>query len=58
MSWGLDEGLTIPHSKKLTCYEMSQRTSDLVGSFEHGDEASGCIKGGEVPAILLVTRSV
>jgi hypothetical protein len=28
-AWGLDVGLTIPHRKKLVCYKMSQRASDL-----------------------------
>jgi hypothetical protein len=31
--WSSGLGLITPHSKKLACYEMSQRMSDLDGSF-------------------------
>jgi hypothetical protein len=29
-AWGLGVGLTIPHRKKLSCYENSQEASDIV----------------------------
>jgi len=28
-SWGLVKGLTVPHHKKSTCYEMLHRASEL-----------------------------
>jgi hypothetical protein len=44
--WGLGEGLP-PRYKKLACYEMLHRTSELAGSYEDGNEPLGSIKGGE-----------
>jgi len=44
-AWGLGEGLTTPHLKKLACYEMLHRASELASSCEHGNEPSGSIKG-------------
>jgi hypothetical protein len=35
-AWGLGEELRTLHRKESACYEML-----------HGNEASGCIKGGE-----------
>jgi hypothetical protein len=32
-AWVLGMGLTTPHRKKLACYEMSQRASDLERFF-------------------------
>jgi hypothetical protein len=46
-AWGLGMGLTSPHSKKLACYEMLHRASELAGSCEHGNKPSDSIKGGE-----------
>jgi hypothetical protein len=45
-AWGLGVGLTIPPRKKLICYEISKRDSDLEveGPCEHGNEPSGFIK--------------
>jgi hypothetical protein len=40
--------LTAPHRERSACYEMLHSTSDLAGSWEHGDEPSSSIKGGEL----------
>jgi hypothetical protein len=42
----MGEGLKT-HLKNKLFYEILQRTSELVGSCEHGYEPSGSIKGGE-----------
>jgi hypothetical protein len=36
-----------PHRKTPACYKMLHRASELVGSYEHGNETSGSIKGGK-----------
>jgi hypothetical protein len=46
-AWGLGEGLRTHHYKKTACYEMLHKTFELAGSYEHGNEPSGSIKGGE-----------
>jgi hypothetical protein len=48
-AWGLSEGLTTPHCKNPTSYEILHKAWELVGSCEHGNEPSDFIKGGEFP---------
>jgi hypothetical protein len=31
-AWEMGEGLSTPHSKRTTCYEMSHRASDMDAS--------------------------
>jgi len=44
--WGLGEGLTIPR-RKTACHDTFHMASNLTDSFEHGDEPSDYIRGGE-----------
>jgi hypothetical protein len=44
-AWGLSKELITSHLKEPACYEALHMTSKLAGSFEHGDEPSGIIKG-------------
>jgi hypothetical protein len=46
-AWGLGEGLTTPHHKNPSCYEMLHRSLDFAGYCEHGGEPLASIKGGE-----------
>jgi len=39
---------TPPECNKPACNEMLHRASDLAGSYEHGNEILGSIKGGEI----------
>jgi hypothetical protein len=47
-AWGLGEGPTTPHRKRLSRHEIPQVASELSGSFEHVKESSGYIKGGGI----------
>jgi hypothetical protein len=37
-SLGLDGALTTPHLRRLACYEILHKASDLVGRCEHSNE--------------------
>jgi hypothetical protein len=50
--WSSSDGLTTPHRKKTVYYKMLHRALELDDCFEHGNEPSCSIKGGEFLACL------
>jgi len=45
-AWGLGERLRTPDCRNPACYKMLQRTSEMAGPCEHGNEPFDSIKGG------------